>query len=147
MTQLLIVAHAPLASALKEVAVHAFPDCAGRLQALDVEPDDSPAEVESRLRALLGSDEVLILVDAFGATPCNGALRVADGVRVKVVAGVNVPMLWRSVCYASEPLSSLAALASSGAVQGVMQLGASRPQNQVATPPRSDDLVHGHHHQ
>lgn len=147
MTQLLIVAHAPLASALKSVAVHAFPDCAARLQALDVGPDDSPAEVEARLRTLLDAEEALILTDAFGATPCNGALRVADGVRVKVVAGLNVPMLWRSVCYAAEPLSSLAALAASGAVQGVMQLGASRPQNQVAPPPRSDDLVNSHHHQ
>lgn len=147
MTQLLIVAHAPLASALKAVAVHAFPDCAARVQALDVGPEESAAEVEMRLRALLDGQESLVLTDAFGATPCNGALRVADGVRVKVVSGVNVPMLWRSVCYGAEPLSSLASLACGGAVQGVMQLGASRPQNQVASPPRIDDLDHDHHQQ
>lgn len=147
MTQLIILAHSPLASALREVALHAFPECGAHLQALDVAADEPPARVESRLQAALSGEEALVLVDAFGATPCNAALRVADGVRVKVVSGVNVPMLWRSVCYASQPLASLTSLASSGAVQGIMQLGASRPQNQVAPPPRSDDLIDGHHHQ
>lgn len=147
MTQLIILAHSPLASALRQVALHAFPDCAGHLHALDVAADEPPARVESRLQSALSGQEALVLVDAFGATPCNAALRVADGVRVKVVAGVNVPMLWRSVCYASQPLDSLASLAASGAAQGIMQLGSSRPQNQVASPPRSDDFVDGHHQQ
>ena len=34
MPGLLIIAHAPLASSLKAVASHAFPDCAQRLEAL-----------------------------------------------------------------------------------------------------------------
>ncbi len=41
--------------------------------------------------------ELLIFTDVFGATPCNIAQRLADGVRVKVVTGVNVPMLWRTL--------------------------------------------------
>lgn len=147
MTQLIILAHKPLASALREVALHAFPECAANLDALDVDADEPPTTVESRLQRALSGQETLVLVDAFGATPCNAAVRVADGVRVKVVVGVNVPMLWRSVCYASQPVASLASLAAAGAAQGIMQLGASRPQNQVAAPPRSDDFVDGLHQQ
>ena len=149
MPQLLIVAHAPLATALRAVAQHTYPDCASLVQALDVAPDESPEEVEVRLRALLaqaGSAETLILADVFGATPCNVALRAADAHRARVVAGVNVPMLWRVLCYAAEPLEALVARAVSGATQGVMQVAVSRPQNQ-AVKTGSDDQVQHHHQQ
>jgi mannose PTS system EIIA component len=43
MTSLLIMAHAPLASALRQVAEHAFPGCATAVQAIDVLPDTAPA--------------------------------------------------------------------------------------------------------
>lgn len=131
MAQLLIVAHAPLASALQAVACHAFPDCGSQLAAVDVHPEESPESVEVRVRHCLGSGEVLILADTFGATPGNGALRVADGRRVRMVCGVNVPMLWRVLCYANEPLEGLVDRALHGGTQGVMQVAYPRPQNQV----------------
>jgi PTS system ascorbate-specific IIA component len=146
MARLVIVAHAPLASSLREVARHAFPDCGATLQALDVEQGDGPDDVERRLRPLLDGGETLILTDVFGATPCNGALRVADGVRGRVVAGVNVPMLWRALCYAGEPLDALVERAVGGGAQGVMQVAAARLQNQVSKP-SSDDQVQHHHQQ
>jgi PTS system ascorbate-specific IIA component len=134
MTGLLIIAHAPLASALREVAMHAFPECAVPLAALDVRADMQIEDVLARgaaLLASLGQGETLILTDVFGATPCNVAQRLADGVKVKVVAGVNVPMLWRTLSYANEALDMLVARAISGAAQGVLQASASRPQQQA----------------
>jgi mannose PTS system EIIA component len=134
MAGLLIIAHAPLASALREVAMHAFPDCASTLRALDVRADMTPEEVQSRGAALLaasGQGETLILTDVFGATPCNVAQRLADGAKVKAVAGVNVPMLWRALCYGKEPLDALVERVLAGATQGVMQAGATRPQQQA----------------
>jgi PTS system ascorbate-specific IIA component len=149
MAALLIIAHAPLATSLRAVAQHTYPDCAATLQALDVMPSDSPDDVEAQLRRMLPNDpasETLILADVFGATPCNAALRVADGNRVRVVAGANVPMLWRVLCYAAEPLEQLVARAVSGAMQGVMQVSVSRPQNQTAKT-GNDDQVHHQHQQ
>jgi PTS system mannose-specific IIA component len=140
MPGLLIIAHAPLASSLKAVAEHAFPDCASLLGALDVLPNVPVEEVEAQGRQMLerlGAPEVLIFTDVFGATPCNIAQRLADGVRVKVVTGVNVPMLWRTLCYAHESLDAVVARAVAGATQGVMQVATSRPQNQ--TKARSGD--------
>jgi mannose PTS system EIIA component len=134
MVNLLVIAHAPLASALRRVAEHAFPDCAARLAALDVEPAMTPEVVQARAAALLASlpeSETLILTDVFGATPCNVAQRLSDGVRSKVVAGVNVPMLWRTLCYAREPLDALVGRALAGATQGVMQATPARPQQQA----------------
>jgi mannose PTS system EIIA component len=145
MPGLLIIAHAPLATSLKAVAEHAYPDCAAQLAVLDVHPDTPIEQVEAEARRLLESvrrPDALVLTDVFGATPCNIAQRLADGVQVKVVAGVNVPMLWRTLCYADESLDAVLARAVAGATQGVMQVSTSRPQNQTVKARSSDQIDH-----
>jgi PTS system ascorbate-specific IIA component len=127
MPGLLLIAHAPLATALQAVACHAFPDCKPYLDALDVTPDMSIEDVLEASRQLLdriGQNETLILTDVYGATPCNAALRLVDDVHVRLLAGVNVPMLWRALCYSSEPLDQLIQRASSGGTQGITSIAA-----------------------
>ncbi len=148
MVQLLIVAHTPLATALQAVARHVYPDCGAGLAAVDVLPGENMDAVQARigeaLKALPG-DEVLILVDVFGATPCNAALAAA-GPWARVVAGVNVPMLWRTLCYADQPLEDLVNRAVAGATQGVMPVSVPRRQNQPI-PISSHDPVEHHDQQ
>ncbi len=149
MASLLLVAHAPLASSLQAVAQHVYPDCKNRLAAVDVEADATLEATEARIRvalATLPAADVLIMVDVFGATPCNAALAAADGVQTRVVAGVNVPMLWRTLCYAENALDDLVARAVAGASQGVMQVAVPRRQNQP-TPPASHDQDQHQHQQ
>jgi PTS system ascorbate-specific IIA component len=145
MAGLLIIAHAPLASSLKTVVAHVFPNETG-IEAVDVAADAAPDEVEKLARAaarLVADPEVLVLTDVFGATPCNTAMRLADGAQVRVVAGVNVPMLWRAVAYRRNPLPAVVERAVNGALQGVMQLAPSRPQAQPARPAEHDqDRTH-----
>lgn len=134
MAGLLILAHAPLATSLKAVAAHVFPNEVG-IEAVDVAADDPLDRVEDLARALLArvrDPEALILTDVFGATPCNVAMRLAEGTQVRVVTGVSVPMLWRAIGYRHEPLAKLVDRAVAGAVQGVMQLSPTRPQEQGA---------------
>ena len=137
MPGMLIIAHAPLASSLKTVASHAFPDCAMTLEVLDVPPEMPLEQIEALAAGLLAKvrdPQALILTDVFGATPCNVAQRLAglaEFGQVKVVTGVNVPMLWRALCYLHEPLDAVVARAVAGATQGVMQVSISRPQNQT----------------
>jgi len=124
MTGLLLIAHAPLASAMLEVARHTYPNCALNLSVLDVTPEMGADVVEQLAReriAQLGHAEVLVLTDVFGATPSNAAMRLCDAQgHVRVLSGVSVPMLWRSLCYSNEPLASLLQRASQGANQGVV---------------------------
>lgn len=144
MPGLLIVAHAPLASSLKAVAAHVFPQ-QGALEALDIGPHDAPEAAEARARELLTvvrDPEVLVLTDVFGGTPCNVALRLADSAQVRVVVGVNVPMLWRAVSYCQLPLSELAERAVAGGAQGVMQLAPTRPQVQATRTDHDQDSSH-----
>jgi PTS system ascorbate-specific IIA component len=152
MVRLLILAHAPLASALLAVAQHAFPECASRVLALDVLPDDGPEATEAAARALLVREpspdddaEVLILTDVFGATPANVAQRLSDGVHVRALAGVNVPMLWRAINYCNLPLDEVVSRSMVGAAQGVLAVASTRPQNQAFQVNAHDP--HHHHHQ
>jgi mannose PTS system EIIA component len=120
MTRLLIVAHAPLASAFLDVARHAFPDEAQHVAAVDVKADDEPADIERRVRACLSDPgETLVLCDTAGATPANVARSLIDD-RSKVLRGLNVPMLWRALCYLERlPLEALYEKARQGGIAGI----------------------------
>ena len=134
MNGILIIAHAPLASALRDCALHVFPDCAADVQAVDVPADEAPEHSLVRAQQAmdrLGTAETLLMSDVFGATPCNVAQKLNDGVHTRLVAGANLPMLLRSVCYRHESLEALAARAQAGGTQGIMPVGSTAPQNQT----------------
>jgi mannose PTS system EIIA component len=138
MSAILIIAHAPLAHALRQCALHVFPDCGAELAAIDVQPNLPPEETLHTARIameqLCGGREVkgvLVLTDIFGATPSNVAQKLVDGVRSRLITGVNLPMLLRSVSYRNEPLDALVSRAVVGGTQGVMQVAITAPQNQA----------------
>ena len=142
---ILIIAHAPLASALLEVATHAYADCRREVVAVDVPATaslEAAAELVTRALQALPGPEVLVLADAFGATPCNAAMGAADGVQVRVVTGINVPMVWRALCYGHLPLGELVTRAADGGRQGIMQVASPRRQNQPNRPATDDPEQH-----
>jgi mannose PTS system EIIA component len=133
MNGILIVAHAPLASALRACVLHVFPDSADSVRALDVLPDMPPDESVAQAKVLasqFSEPSLLVVTDVFGATPCNVAHRIVDGVRSKLIAGVNLPMLLRTVSYRHESLDALVSRAMVGATQGVIQVAVTAPQFQ-----------------
>ena len=136
-TGILIIAHAPLASALRACVLHVYPDAASGVLALDVhpnEPTDASRAAAQILLAELNTPHTLVLTDMFGATPCNVAQKVVDGTHSKLVAGVNLPMLLRTVNYRQEPLDVLVTRALAGGAQCIMQVAVTAPQNQVRKP-------------
>ena len=133
MNGILIIAHAPLTSALRQCVAHVFTDHPEGVAALDVQPNTPPEETLAQARimlAQLGTSHALVLADVFGATPCNVAQKLVDGVHSKLITGVNLPMLLRTVSYRHESLDALVARALMGATQGVMQVAITAPQNQ-----------------
>jgi mannose PTS system EIIA component len=146
-TGILIIAHAPLATALRACVLHVFPDAAAGVLALDVASQATPQTSQAQaleLLAQLGTPQTLVLTDVFGATPCNVAQKVVDGARARLVAGVNLPMLLRTVNYRHEALDILVARAQAGGTQGIMQVAVTAPQNQART---HHDHPHHDHHQ
>lgn len=146
-TGILIIAHAPLAGALKAAVVHVFPEAAAGVWVLDVPPHE-PVEITQRnAKELLGSmpgNSTLVLTDVFGATPCNVAQKIVDGVHSRLVAGVNLAMLLRTVNYRHEPLDVLIARAIAGGTQSIMQVAITAPQNQQR---KTNDLYQHDHSQ
>jgi PTS system ascorbate-specific IIA component len=70
---------------------------------------------------------LLVLTDIMGATPANVASRLAhktefDG-HVRVIAGVNLPMLMRAIAYRGEDLDSVTNKAMHGGQQGIIPIG------------------------
>ena len=144
-TGILIVAHAPLASALRTAALHVYPEVAAGVLALDVSPNESTEITRIAAQALLaqlGTPQALVLTDVFGATPCNVAQKVVDGITTKLVAGANLPMLLRTVNYRYEVLDVLVTRALSGGIQSIMQVAVTAPQNQHRKP--HDQHQHDH---
>lgn len=141
MNHILIIAHAPLASALKACALHVFPDCGPHVSALDVPPNMPPAESVAQARQVLqmNGGKGLLLTDVFGATPSNIAKQLTDGMNTRLLTGVNLPMLLRAVTYRQEALDVLVQRALAGGSQGVMQVAVTAPQNQTLKNHDSND--------
>ncbi len=147
MTGIVVIAHAPLASALGRCVEHVSscePGMARReVRLLDVTPGEKFETTVARARALVNEVDtglgVLVLTDAFGATPGNVATQLAEPGRVAVVAGVNLPMLLRAVCYRAGPLAELVTKAMAGGEQGIVQVGSSTAVQNQAKKRAGDD--------
>lgn len=149
MNAILLIAHAPLANALRQCALHVFPDCGAAVMAIDVQPNLSPDETLATSRIAIeqltrvpGIKGVLVLTDIFGATPSNVAQKLVDGVGSRLITGVNLPMLLRAVSYRHETLDTLVSRAVVGGTQGVMQVAITAPQNQAKR--KHDPEEHDH---
>jgi mannose PTS system EIIA component len=138
---ILIIAHAPLASALKAAALHVFPDCVAGVSAMDIPPNLPPEESVAQARQIMqmNGGQGLLLTDVFGATPSNIAKQITDGLNTRLLTGVNLPMLLRAVTYRQETLDVLVQRALAGGSQGVMQVAVTAPQNQTLKHHDSND--------
>ena len=119
--RILIIAHAPLATALRDCAMHVYAECAATVLALDVQPQAQPEDTLREAQALVGDqahEGLLVLTDIFGATPANVAQKLVSG-------------------------DALVARALTGGTQGVMQVSIAAPQHQ--TRPTHDSTPNNHH--
>ncbi|PSB91740.1 PTS sugar transporter subunit IIA [Candidatus Pandoraea novymonadis] len=126
MAGILIIAHAPLASALRECISHIYGSCPARISVVDVSPNQDTVKLLETIRQyfkyLHEKNGVLVLTDLFGATPSNLAAELV-GREIRVVGGVNLPMLIKAVCYRSAPLDILVNKVISGGTQGILEIG------------------------
>jgi mannose PTS system EIIA component len=130
MNSILIIAHAPLASALRSAALHVFPEAASRIAVIDVPPMASPEQTLAAAQQLLvearysGRSGTLVMSDVLGATPCNVAQKLLSGTEMRCVAGASLPMLLRAITYWQEPLAVMTEKALDGAAQGAIAVNA-----------------------
>ena len=135
MIGIVVVAHAPLATALLSCGTHVL-GTVDSVVPYDVGADDDPdATTRAVLDAIRRVDQgsgVLVLVDLLGATPANAATRAieqaaAAGHEALLVAGVNAPMLLRVLTYRHLSLADAAHHGRSGGVQGMVTVDCGAP--------------------
>ena len=120
----LLITHPGIATVLLNTARNMLGQCFLQTAILEV-PLDAPVEditrqADAAIAKLDQGDGVLLLSDIFGSTPCNIARSLHKSHRVRLVAGVNLPMLVRVLNYVDLNLNDLASKAASGGRDGIV---------------------------
>ena len=123
---LLLITHGAIGASLLSTATRILGgSCPVAVRALAVTDETQRDQllVEARRLALEvdGDDGVLVLTDLYGSTPANIACSLqGDSARIRILAGLNLPMLVRALNYASLPLGDLTHKAETGGRDGVL---------------------------
>jgi PTS system ascorbate-specific IIA component len=120
-----MITHQPFGADLLRVATEILGGLPQGVEAMEV-VNDVPCEVSTaealkRLERLDAGDGVLILTDIYGSTPANIAVALlTTRDRLRVIAGLNLPMLLRALTYTSLALDAVAEKALQGGRDGVL---------------------------
>lgn len=124
MIGILIIAHGTMGESLLHSVSHVLGGPPPSLQQLGIGMHDDPVVLLPKAQKIVDSlDEgqgVLILSDIYGATPCNIVGKLLQPGRIEGVAGVNLPMLVRTLTYRNGNLALLVEKALSGGREGVV---------------------------
>lgn len=124
MIGLLILAQKDIGKGLLSAVEHVLGELPAHLAAVPVNYDQPPEQLGSALQKYIlqldQGDGVLILADIYGATHTNAACRLLKKDKVELVAGVNLPMLIRTVNYRHLSLQKLVEKALSGGPEGIV---------------------------
>lgn len=118
MVGILLVTHNGLGDSFADCVRHVLGEMPRNLKVLTVLAGDDPqlklVEGQALIKQLDTGGGVLVLSDVFGATPSNIARQLCHAEHVMGVAGVNLPMLLRTVCSSGNTLPELAQIAIEG---------------------------------
>lgn len=127
-TGILLIAHAPLASAMMQCVLHIFPDKKPFIASYDVTNDLTPDEGLAQgllLAEQLHAKRLLIFTDIMGATPFNLAKKLMKALHknndypVRLICGTNIPMLLRAMTYYEKPIDEITEMIIQGGQQGI----------------------------
>lgn len=124
MIGILIITHGNLGESLVACVKHVIGKEPEQIALLAVSNFDNPNDLTPQaillVNKLNSGEGVLVLSDMYGATPCNTVGKLLQPGVVEGVAGVNLPMLVRTLTYRHEPLLTVVEKAVSGGREGVV---------------------------
>ena len=128
---LLLITHNEIGTQLLATATRMLGCCPLQADCLCIRDDADPAQCAAdaaRLAKRLDQGEgLLVLTDLYGSTPANIARGLADRDGVRVLAGINLPMLVRVFNYADLGLATVVEKALSGGRDGVLSCAPAEP--------------------
>ena len=121
---LILITHPGVASTLYETTCKMLGECPLPTHiieaAFDCSTDDLKTQVAKAIDELDKDNGILILTDLYGSTPSNIGHFFLDDTKIKMVAGLNLPMLIRVMNYPSSKLNELVLKAVSGGHDGIV---------------------------
>lgn len=125
----LLITHEQVGTALLKAVSKTFGELPLPAKAISIHYECDPEDSVMKLRRLIKhfdkDDDMLVLTDVPGSTPCKIAQKfshLCQHNHVKVIAGINLPMLMRIMNYPSLNLSQLAQKALSGGKEGIVSM-------------------------
>ena len=117
MNTVLLVTHPGIGSALRTAALATLKTLHCKVIAVDCPQDvDTDQIAENTLKKLPTEGNLIIFSDIYGATPHNLAASISKQTTLtsKLISGVNLPILLRTLNYINEPLDDVCKKAVEG---------------------------------
>ena len=127
MIGLLIITHETVGQAYRMLAEHFFTKVPDYLHVLGIHGNESPEDVLSRAIAItkeFDTDNILILTDIYGATPCNIARKLFNTCNIAILTGLNAPMMIKALQYAPQrdDIDTFAEEVRQSAINGIIRI-------------------------
>ena len=118
---ILIITHDQIGTALMDTAIAMLGVTPMPVEIISVLRTHSPDDLVRQAEKIVENNEAtLVLTDMYGSTPSNIACRLHAEDNVRIVGGINLPMLVRILNYPRLSLDELLEKAISGGRDGVL---------------------------
>lgn len=123
---ILLITHENIGAALLDAAKNTYGKLPLPAEAISITYQTDPEEICRQLAKhchdLDNEAGILVLTDLFGSTPSNIATSLCQQQKMRIIAGLNLPMLIRLMNYPHLSLDELAEKALSGGHDGVLDV-------------------------
>ncbi len=123
---IIVISHDDIGHAIVSAATKTFGELPIPTTVVNIAMDTDPEDLLPKLQQLIDSINtetgILLLTDLFGATPSNIASTLQQTLHVRLVSGLNLPMLMRVMNYPDATLDELAEKAITGGREGVIDV-------------------------
>jgi PTS system mannose-specific IIA component len=121
---LILITHHDIGQQMAKMVKETLGEGMSSITAMSVYPGQSTEQLIGRVvlkaQQVDEGDGVIIITDLYGATPGNIACYLLDIPSIKVITGLNLPMLFKAQSYADLPLNELTQKIIEGGRNGIL---------------------------
>jgi len=78
-------------------------------------------DLRRAIKNLESPDGILLLADMFGGTPCNVSVSLQKAFHLKIITGLNLPMLLEAVLHRGKEVGKLTKIVKESAIKSIIE--------------------------